>query len=254
MDGGKVAGKDPGLVALLATVISLGCSGDPGASHGSAGTGASANQAGAGVAAQGGGAGKPTLGGSGGTAAGSGGSGPGSVATVFDPTLTPPAYDCRTDVESKACLSVSGTLNGVAFDRHCAMPGSPGLLRRSPDAWPVACFEDPSDKVGYFFQVSVPVQPPGVFNVTVALGSTYTGADVVAAKDDQGGDFRSDHLIAGALAATIEVDPVTSDHLIVGTFRASWGVPEVDCDSYFPNDCLPAQVHGNFRVDHYLKP
>lgn len=244
------------LTCLFAMWGSLGCSDETGGSKDSPGAAGTAPQGGYSSNSSGGGAGinpggTPSGGSSGGSASGGGAS---SVEEVFDPSLPKPTYDCRTDVTNKTCLSVSGNVGG-SFDRHCALPSSPDLLLRNPDAWPVACFEDSSTaKVGYFFQVAVPVQGAGPFTFMVAPGGKFTGADVVAAKDDAGGDFRSDHLVSGAIAATVEVDSGATTNIITGTFRAQWGEPEVDCDSRIPNTCLAGKVHGTFRVEHYLKP
>ena len=75
-----------------------------------------------------------------------------------------------------------------------------------------ACFENPSDDVGDFFQVPS-VQAAGVFNFTATADDACIGADVVASKGDRGGDLKA-----------------------------------------IPGECVPARVHGSFRVEHYLEP
>ncbi len=190
--------------------------------------------------------------GSGGAGSGGGGAGGGGPTEVFDPTLPRPSYECRTDVQSGTCLSISGTLAGVAIDRHCARPDLGGGLARNPDAWPVACYEGSSSSEGYFFQLAVPRQAPGNFYYDLS-GNPENGLELIVAHDDRGGDLTGSHFAAGALSGKVEHDAGTDHDIISGTFRGTWRMPDANCRQAFMSGCEAATVHGNFRVVHFLK-
>lgn len=200
---------------------------------------------GVGAGGTGGGAGAGATGGSGGSA------GTSNVADVFNPALPVPSYDCRADTATKACVSISGTVAGQSVDRHCAGATPPGALARNPTAFPVACQESGSPLTGYWYQVTVPVQGPGVFSYELAPGGAYSGANVTVALDGGGGEVRSDHFMAGKLAGSI-VPEGAEDELISGTFRMTWTMPGASCQAVGPDECAPADVNGTFRVLNVL--
>ncbi|HYO93625.1 MAG TPA: hypothetical protein VER33_03890 [Polyangiaceae bacterium] len=202
---------------------------------------------GAGGAVNGGAAG--TLGGG---AAGTAGGAPAVPGHVFNPSLPPPSYDCRTDTQTKQCISIRGTLNGQSIDRHCALDTSPLVLLRNPDVWPAACAEDNTGTVGYWYQLNIPIQMPGSFSYNIGPGSAY-GADVGVAFNGRGGDVRSSHFVSAVLAGSVRRDATTTNDILVGTFRAAWAAPAADCDARLTDTCGPADVHGTFKVEHYLK-
>lgn len=172
---------------------------------------------------------------------------------AYNPDLPRPSYDCLTDLQTKDCVSISGTLDGQAIDRHCALPDAPGVLFRNPDAWPAGCVEGATSATGYFYQVTVPVQAPGTFDHVLAAGDDFIGADIALALDGRGGDVQASHFVGGEIAGTVETDPADSTGtIIVGTFRGTWDVPDQFCIAYKEQQCAPANVHGNFRVENYM--
>lgn len=173
------------------------------------------------------------------------------VADAFNPQVALPSYDCRTDPATKACVSVSGTLAGEAIDRHCAGTVSPGAVFRTPDAFPVACLESGSPRMGFWYQVTVPVQGAGAFSYDLTPDGAFLGANVTVARDGSGGEVRSDHFVGGKLSGTLVKD-ASDDDLISGTFRMTWGAPGVSCQPGGPSGCAAADVNGTFRVLNVL--
>ena len=104
--GGSTRGGSAGASTAAGASAAGANGGTAGTSNGGAPTGISggagfnAGVSGGAVAAMGGASGAPT--------------------NVLDPSLPAPSYDCRSDATTKACVSISGTLAGAAFDRHCA--------------------------------------------------------------------------------------------------------------------------------------
>jgi hypothetical protein len=193
--------------------------------------------------------------GSGGSRAGGptgGHTGVAGSSSVLDPTIPAPSYDCVADSASKACVAARGTFNGAEVDKHCSRPDAPLLLLRNPDAWPAACDERNGTKLGWFFQIAVPVGEPGPFKYEAKAGDDYIGADVVVTSDSYGGDFRASNLLSGAVAGVIEVDAASGEHVAYGTFRADYGPPDVLCNSSFATECAPGRITGTFRVQSPL--
>lgn len=184
---------------------------------------------------------------------GTGGTAGTPPAEVFDPSIELPSYDCRNDTATRACVSIRGTFAGEPLDRYCGRDTSPGLLLRSPDAWPVACQEGATPDEGWFYQISVPIQAPGSFHHEVVEDDAFIGANVVVMENARGSDFESGNFVSGAVAGTVTRDPATEDDVIVGTFRGTFGAPGVLCNALFADECEAAQVHGTFKVVHFLK-
>jgi hypothetical protein len=198
-------------------------------------------------------AGSPGAGGSssGGTSSGGGGSSAMAVE-VYDPALTKPSYDCRSDANGE-CISVSGTVNGATLDWHAATAPPVPVLFYSPNRWPIAVSAMENDTtVGYYAQIDIPEGPPGTFHHTMAAG-VYDGADVMIANDDAGGSVQGDHFLSGEIAGVIAIDAATGNTILTGTFRGKWSAPaDDDCFAGVPSTCAPAEVHGSFRGIHTL--
>jgi hypothetical protein len=173
---------------------------------------------------------------------------------VFDPGLPPPSYDCRADTQARQCISIRGTLNGEAVDRHCAVGMPPLVLLLNPDAWPVACAESGSASVGYWYQLSIPMQMPGPFLHNITAGTPNNGAEVAVAFNGRGGSVRSDHFVSAVVAGSVRRDATTTNDILIGTFRATWKTPVAGCDGRLADSCGPAEIHGTFKVEHHLKP
>jgi hypothetical protein len=239
---------------LIVAAISLSCSDDSrDVSSSPGGMGASSGQGGSGGSPQGGSggsAGSSSGGSSQGGVSGTSGTG-GGVADVLNPNLPPPSYDCRTDAQTKQCVSIRGTIAGQNVDRYCALPDSPIGFVGNPPAWVTNC-EQQEGNQSYVYRVDILVQQPGSFH-HVLDPEDYTGADVVAGVNDAGGDGRSNHLVQAEIAGSVVRDPQTTDDIVTGTFRATWGDPPANCFPAYVDQCVPADVHGTFRVDYALK-
>jgi hypothetical protein len=169
---------------------------------------------------------------------------------VLDPSLPAPSYDCVADQATKSCVAISGTVNGVSLDRHCARPDAPPVLLKNPDAWPASCPEQDSAGQGWMYQVHIPVREPGNFEYRLKAGDDFVGADVIAVYNGFGVDFQASNLEEGAGAGTIVIsNPAPGARTAYGTFRAKFGAPKVTCNSSYATKCAPAQVTGTFRVE-----
>jgi hypothetical protein len=246
------------LIASVVAVTALACGDGDDAANGD-GSGASSGQGGSGGSSPGGSGGQAATGGGGSsggeTGGGSGGSG-GSSGTgggddVLNPDLPPPSYDCRTDSQSRQCVSIRGTIAGRTVDRHCALPDSPTAFVGTNPAWVTSCEQQEGDQA-YLYRVDVPVQDVGAFHHMLDP-ENYTGADIVASVNDVGGDGRADNLILAELAGSVVRDPQTTDDIITGTFRATWRDPQSSCFPAYVDECAAADVHGTFRMIYSLK-
>jgi hypothetical protein len=248
-------------VPVLAAVVACG-GGNTDGSGGSGGAGATGGSGATGAV------GGNTSGGAGGTNASgtnaggvapgagapSGGGGSSSVGgnSVLDPSIPAPSYDCVGDVVTKACVAIRGTFNGQEVDKHCARPTSPLLLLKNPDAWPAACDEQAGQpKTGWFYQIAIPVHESGPFEYELVAGDDYIGADVVVVLDSFGADFRASNLTSGAVAGVVEKN-AAGEHIVYGTFRATYGMPDILCNSSFATECAAGKVTGTFRVQSPL--
>lgn len=239
---------------------SAGIAGD-GSDGGSAGTAANASSGTtsgggrnfAGSSAAGGGA-------AGGGAAGSGGlvamAGSGSVElpdAVFDPTLPEPSVDCRTQVDTKRCVSIRGQVNDGSVDAHCTSQALVNLTFEPPRAWVADCTEGPTPEMGKQYQVAIPVQKIGTFEYQLTPDSSSSGASVLISVDDVGGSTLADHFESGVLSGVVE-DGGLGAALISGTFRARWTAPATDCDAGAVGHCGAVAVNGTFRILHSVPP
>lgn len=191
-----------------------------------------------------------------GASGGTGGSMPSDAPSLLDPSLPMPSYDCRTDLITKECVSMSGTFGTTPIDLHCALANSPSVVFSSPPVWPTTCNDVTSSGTpSYTYAAYIPLQGPGTFHHIVEPGSDNSlGADVLVMLDLYGADALAENLIRIEIAGTVEQDPVTMHHIIYGTFRAEWGPPGEMCSAGTPVYCSAANVHGTFRVEHYLEP
>jgi len=241
-------------LTLLACGSSAGSGG--GTSAGTGGTGAHAGESGGSQA--GGSSGSPAsgggAGGSGGGTAGSGAGGGSGPVDVLDPSLPKPSYDCRTDSTSRTCVSISGKFNGMDLDMHCADPSSPMLGDAAPDAWLTSCRPSGMAGVGYWYQISVPWQMPGSFDLKRTTGQPRAGVDEILALDYSGVDFFTDNFVSGEVAGTVALDAGSGDTILTGTFRGTWSDPgAAHCRGEAVSACYAAQITGTFRSDQIIK-
>jgi hypothetical protein len=242
-------------MALGVALFTIGCSSSApsgGSVVGGAGS-TSANGGAGGLSLQLGG------GDTGGAAAGHGGSGAGgstssagatgTLPDVFSAALDKPSHDCRTDEETKDCVSVAGMVAGHGFDEYCADVNSPLALLLSPPRWPTSCAA-----IQQNYQVDVVVQAPGPFHVTRTPADSAPGFDVRIEINGAGGNSRASNFVSAEAAGNVTTDPTSGDAIVVGTFHATWGTPDANCDSDDGLPCEAADLNGTFRSDNNLKP
>jgi hypothetical protein len=108
--------------------------------------------------------------------------------------------------------------------------------------------------VGYWYQLSVPWQMPGTFDLTRTNGQSHAGVDEILALDYAGGDFFSDNFVSGEVAGTVELDPSSGDTIVTGTYRGTWTAPATpSCRGDAVSSCYSAQITGSFRSDQIIK-
>ena len=245
----KFGGRAARLLFVASTV--LGCSSSDPATGGGGAGGSSASAGAGGSSASAGGGNNGTSGaGTGGGSASAGASGA-APASVFNPDLPIPRYDCRNDTNtvSKTCISLVGSAAGVALEDHCSDPLSPNGLLLSPPTWPTGCGSDSQHRL---YNVDVPVQDPGPFHYTLMPGAPK-GPNVLISVNDAGGDSTSDNFVISEIAGVVTKDASSGDSIVAGTFRATWSMPTATCD-FLGSPCAAGDFNGTFRSDNNLKP
>lgn len=256
---------------LLAVTQLTACSSDGGRSPavggsgeaGGATTAGSANSAGSAASAGSSGSGGTNGGVGGAASAGKGGAataGMGGAAVVippddFNPAIQSPSFDCRTSEldTSKRCVSIRGTLNGVAVDTHCSNPALVFLTFDNPQAWVVDCLEGESSAMGRRYQVTVPVQRSGTFKYELSNGAPYAGASMTVAVNLVGGSSVGDHFAGGVLSG-VAYEGDFGTEVILGSFHGTWNMPSSGCDAGISmGTCASGEVNGTFRVVHAVK-
>jgi len=186
---------------------------------------------------------------------GMGGGMPPGVRVVLEPSLPTPSHDCRTDTQSRDCVSISGTLAGTPIDRHQAKPNSPTFFTGAGAAgwaWVAGGWEGGVPNAGYYYQVNIPVQPPGRFDFTIAPHGGTSAPYVGAALDSAGADTYTENLASAEIAGWVEHDAVSGDDTFAGTFRGIWSAPQSSCGGGPANTCAAADVQGTFRTIYSL--
>lgn len=256
--------------ALLAVTQLLACGSDGASSQGGSGSSGSGPGGGAPSGGSSSNAGSPASAGNSGAAGGSGGgvaggstAGAGGAASVvvppddFDPAIPKPSFDCRTSEldSSKRCVSIRGTLNGVAVDTHCSSGALVYVTFDDPLAWVADCLEGPSSEMGRRYQVTVPVQKPGTFSYDLppGPGAPYAGASMTVAVNLVGGSSLGDHYAGGALSG-VAYDGDFGTEVILGSFHGSWKAPtSASCDPGPMGMCAPGEINGTFRIVHAVR-
>jgi hypothetical protein len=212
--------------------------GQGGSGSGSGGGVANGGVANGGVASQGG-------------AANAGASGAETLPPgVLDPALPEPSVDCRAATGTKRCVSISGQVAGKSLDAHCESQAIVNLVFESPKAWVADCTDAETQRQ---YQVTVPVQPLGDFEYTLAAGDAYAGVSTMVSVNDAGGSSLSDHFTGASVEGSVQ-DGGSATALVSGTFRARWGAPAVGCDGAAVTSCASAAIHGTFRILHSVGP
>jgi hypothetical protein len=106
---------------------------------------------------------------------------------------------------------------------------------------------------GYFYQITVPRQAPGVFHHELSSADDFNGADVTIMLDGAGAGAQSDHQLKLEMAGRVHEAADTGYETLTGTFRATWGMPEALCSGGLPDECAAADVHGTFKVVQTLE-
>lgn len=186
--------------------------------------------------------------------AGTGGGMPPGVHVVLDPSLPAPSYDCRTDTQSRDCVSISGTLAGSPIDRHQAKPDSPTFFSGASNgwAWVAGGWEGGVPNAGYFYRLNIAVQKPGTFDFTIAPHAGTSAPYVGAALDSAGADTYSDNLVSAEIAGSVQHDAASGDDTFAGTFRGTWSAPQPSCGGGPAITCAAADVQGTFRTIYSL--
>jgi len=257
-----------GIFWMLALTQALACSsssdGDPArAGAGSDAGGASAmagsiNSAGSFALAgnsgtrDSGGAGTSGSGASAGSIAGAGGLAVVIPPDNFNPAIPSPSFDCRTFESTKRCVSIRGTINGVAVDTHCSSEAVDNVTFDNPLAWVADCLEGESAQMGRRYQVSVPVQKPGMFSYELAPAAPYAGASMTVQVNLVGGSSVADHYAGGALSG-VASDGEFGLALVLGSFNGTWNAPaSASCNPHISmGQCGgPSSINGTFKMLH----